>query len=196
MNYQIVWEGQLRSVSVPSELETEIDRWTYVMAFVAGGSVEAGMRCVLARQFPGLAWMSDSGKDSDGLSQPRGLDAVLNGSSRHDPGVVSSHEPGVPLSSHDMSSPAAPSRSRSQKPPRSGGVPRERHAASDSATHHKHHAPPPTSTGSRHAGHARAARGPPSSARPPKPAAMPHMVGWMGRAPTTSSAAVVAPPAS
>ena len=123
MEYQLLWGGRLWSVSVPSWIEGERDRWIYAQNFVAaGGSRGAATRAILSAAYPGISWSATAV-----TVRPVSFDAV-----------VTEFDHAAPLSASGMSSPSSPPHSRSRKPPPSNRVHPETHGGSGIANQSTH----------------------------------------------------------
>jgi len=177
--YEFVWEGRLWSVTVPEDLATEKDRWTWVAAFVIAGGVEsAGWQAVLKQTFPGIGWSGAAATSTQAC--PYGVAVFGSG-------------PAVGGGASDTSLSGGSSRTHihSQKRPASRPGPTGSGGGSGNGGGYKHGAPRPTSSASSHHGLSGGAAV--SGSRHPRTGAKPHTGGWMGSAPTKPKGRPVAP---
>ena len=167
MDYQLLWNSRLWTVSVPAELAVQ-SRWTYVQAFVASdGSHGSAMRAALQHAYPGLGYGPPSKK-------PISVIAV---------GESSAPLPGddVCVSEPCTSSPSSFSNNHSQKPTPPGPAPFSKYAGSGTSGPRKPVPRSATSTPS-----VKNQGVPVRHGRPPRPTqpASTDKGGWKGSTPT------------
>ena len=173
MDYQLLWNSRLWTVSVPAELTIQ-SRWTYVQAFViSGGSHGSAMRAALQHAYPGLGYGPPSKK-------PISVTAVIavGGFSEPSPAIdVCVSEPG-------KSSPSSFSNNHSQKPTLPGPAPFSKYAGSGTSGPRKLVPRSATSTPS-----VKNQGVPVRHGRPPRPTqpASTDKGGWKGSTPTKSA---------
>ena len=177
MDYSLLWNGAVRTVTLPpmEELEGDRARWTWAAVRLTGGSVEAAWRAALAVDCPGLAWGSV-------VAPAKSFDACVFGSFCDE--AVS-----------DTSSYVAKPKihNPTHRAPRPDRAPLVRHAGSDSAGPHRPRTQRPTSSASSRPGIGAGVAHPRSARPPPRPHATPGKAGWMGRDATKRPVSAAAP---
>jgi hypothetical protein len=178
MEYSLLWNGALRTVTVPAELEGDQARWTWAAMRLTGREEAAAWREALRVTCPGLGW------SSAGCS-PKPYDACVFGAA---PSLATEEVGGKSLSGE---------RPRTHNPihraPRPDRAPHAKHGGSGTAGQHRPPTQRPTSSASSRPGHGAGAAHPRTGPPQSRQHAMPGKGGWMGRAATKPPGPPVAP---
>jgi hypothetical protein len=174
MDYSLLWNGVVRTVRVPEELEGTRERWTWATVCITGGTEEAAWRAALSVTCPGLGWSVGST-----VADAKSFDACVFGGC----GPVDTSLYGGKTMFHTPT----------HRAPRPDRAPYAKSGGSGSAGPHRQRIQRPTSSASSHPGPVGGVGRPQTARLTARPTAKPGRGGWQGRSATRPTAPSVAP---